>query len=106
MKNVYHEWLRDNQDVVGKDPALVREIDDDISLELYTGEAHGDPKGWITAVIAVKNEKGVYRFKYEGGSMQEDGLDGMANDCERYLRGSWVDSFDDWREEAKRYLWT
>ena len=99
MRTIYHEWIKDNPDVIGKEPAYIRPLADDIDLELYTGKRGDDPNGWITAVIAVIGDDYIYRFKYDGGGMEEDGLSGMADDCEFYIKEMW--DLDEWRKEAK-----
>lgn len=96
----YHDWLKQNEDVVGKKAAYIEPIDGGVELELYTGPAHGRVDGWITAVVAVHTKKYIYRFKYEGGAMQADGLEGMAKDCIRYIKGGW--SLKEWQADAER----
>lgn len=103
MKIIFDDWLKENTDVVGKEPAYTRKIEDSVDLELYTGEAHGDPEGWVTAVIAVKTTEGVYRFKYDSGRI-EDGLVAMANDCEHYIKFSGLHSVNEWIIRGEKAL--
>lgn len=96
--NFYHEWLERNPDVVGKSPALIEEVADDIFLELYLGESYEGRDKYVTAVIAVYRGFRVYRFKYDSGRLMDDGLEGMSRDCMSFIKSNW--DLDGWRRDA------
>jgi hypothetical protein len=102
MRAIYHDWIKDNEEIVGKNPALSRVLSERVVLELYTGPKGNDPHGYAQAVIAVYGKNWVYRSKYDSGPVEDD-LEGMANDCEGYIRTMFgLQHFIDQAEEQYR----
>lgn len=92
----YHEWLKNNPDVIGKNPALVASVADDIDLELYLGDTQGGKNDYVTAVVAIRKGERVFRFKYDTGRLINEGLDSMAEDCLHHIHAGW--DIEEWRK--------
>ncbi len=85
-------------DIVGKEPRIVKKLADDVDFELYVGDSGQGKDTWATAVILVKYKGGTYRWKYDGGHINND-LEEMALECLANIRVSW--DLNMWRQYAK-----
>ena len=93
-KITYGLFLKGHTEVVGKQPAMVRSLAEDIDLELYLGASWKGKNTWVTAVISVRKGKKIFKTKYDGGMLKEMpsvalALEDMAADCMFYLKHSW-----------------
>lgn len=95
----YDEFLTAGNEVQNMVPDLTESLANDINIELYLVPTSDDPKGYAIAVIAVKYNEGVFRYKYEGGRVLEYDPQEMLDICIRYIRRSW--DLDMWRNYAK-----
>jgi len=100
-RDIYHPWLKDNKDVVGKLPVMTRRLADDIILELYLGDSAIGRDSYATAVIAVKVGNKTYRSKYDGGRINND-LEEMAQECVDNIKAGW--DLDFFRSSARKEI--
>lgn len=87
-KIIYGDFLKGHRDVVKKKPALVKQLAEDIDLELYIGDSSMGENTWATAVISVKDGNKIFKNKYESGRLKND-LEKMAQECIFHIKNSW-----------------
>ena len=94
----YGPFLQQCTDVMGKKPALVKALAEDIDLELYLGKCGTPNYSWATAVVSVKKKDGrILKSKYDGGRIKGNkdtlgfrlDLSQMALECIHHIKHSW-----------------
>jgi len=93
----YDDFLEADGETKNMEPALVNKLADDIDLELYLVPTKDNPKGYARAVIAVKYEDGIFRYKYDSGRVGKDPQE-MLEACLKNINFGW--DLNLWRKYA------
>ncbi len=82
-------------------PTIVRQLKRDINIEFYLVDPSERSNSYVIAVIAVKRGNRVFRQKYDGGRLLDDGIEGMVKDCLEGIRLGWdLRLFIKWADES------